>query len=553
MLRNYFKIAWRNLLKNKVYSFINIIGLATGMAIALLIGVWIWDELNFNKSYPNHERIASVMVEQTFNGETGSGDGIVVPMEQELRTKYASDFKRLSLIWSSTNILSVGDKKISRSGLSVQSDFPEMLSLQMISGNRTGIKDPSSILLSHSVATTLFGKSDPINRIIKADNSVELKVVGVYEDIPCNSTYDQAKFLLPWTMPANGWNQSTDWDNHGPRMIVQLNEGVDLGKVSARIKGIIKKHFPQSTDNAFLYPMDRWHLYYDLNNGKVDQGKIQFVWLFGIIGSFVLLLACINFMNLSTARSEKRAKEVGIRKSVGSLRGQLIAQFLSESLVVALLALIVALGLLILSLPFFNHIADKQMSIPWTKPAFWFVIFGFTFFTGLISGSYPAFYLSSFEPVKVLKGVFRAGRFASLPRKILVVLQFTVSISLIIGTIIVLQQIQYAKGRPVGYTREGLITVDMNTPELYTHYNALRNELIQSGATENMGESNSASTEIWSNNSGFNWEGKDPHTDPLFGTIAVTHDFGKTIGWKVVGRGRDFSERIPHLTLVHSF
>jgi putative ABC transport system permease protein len=286
--------------------------------------------------------------------------------------------------------------------------------------------------------------------------------------------------------------------------------------------------------------MDNWRLYSEFKNGKLAGGRIQFVWLFGIIGIFVLLLACINFMNLSTARSEKRAKEVGIRKTLGSLRRQLITQFLTESVVVSFLALVIAMLLVIAILPFFNGLADKEISLPGGNIFFWGFILAFTFFTGIISGSYPAFYLSGFEPIKVLKGTFRVGRFAALPRKVLVVLQFTISIALIIGTIIVYRQIQFAKDRPVGYTREGLITLMMNTPDLYGHYDVIRNDLIATGVVENMAESSSPSTNVWSNQIGFTWEGKDPNTLPLFGTIGVTQDFGKTIGWHIK-EGRDFS------------
>ncbi len=249
-------------------------------------------------------------------------------------------------------------------------------------------------------------------------------------------------------------------------------------------------------------------------------------------------------MNLSTARSEKRAKEVGIRKAIGSMRKQLIMQFLSESILMASMAFVFAIILVLVALPFFNVIADKSMSIPWGNAVFWLVMVLFTFFTGFVSGSYPAFYLSGFNPVKVLKGTFRAGRFSALPRKILVVLQFTISVTLIIGTIIVFRQIQYAKNRPVGYSREGLITIGMNTPDLYGHYASIRNDLIATGAVENMAESSSPTTDVYSNQIGFEWDGKQPGTNPLFGTIAVTQDFGKTIGWHV-SQGRDFSRDFP--------
>jgi ABC-type antimicrobial peptide transport system permease subunit len=253
------------------------------------------------------------------------------------------------------------------------------------------------------------------------------------------------------------------------------------------------------------------------------------------------MLACINFMNLSTARSEKRAKEVGIRKTVGSARGQLIRQFLSESLLVAFVSFVFSIIFVELLLPLFNKLADKNIELPWSSALFWLVALAFTFITGLISGSYPALYLSRFEPIKVLKGTFRVGRFASLPRKILVVVQFTFSIALIIGTIIVFKQIQFAKNRPVNYRNEGLITMMMSTPDLYGHYDAIRSDLLTTGVVDNMAESSSPTTNVWSNQIGFTWQGKDPNSLPSFGTIAVTEDFGKTIGWQIK-EGRDFSK-----------
>jgi len=245
-------------------------------------------------------------------------------------------------------------------------------------------------------------------------------------------------------------------------------------------------------------------------------------------------------MNLSTARREKRAKEVGIRKTIGSLRSQLIAQFLSESILVALLAFVFSLLMVELSIGFFNGLADKQMSIPWGNPVFWSLTLGFALITGIVSGSYPAFYLSAFEPIKVLKGAIRAGRLASLPRKVLVVLQFTVSITLIIGTIIVFRQIQYAKDLPVGYNREGLITVGMNSPDLWGHYDPIRNDLLATGAVENMAESSYSTTNFGENN-GMEWRGKDPSLVIFFRDVNVTFDFGKTVGWKII-QGRDFSK-----------
>jgi len=488
------------------------------------------------------------MTTQTFNGETGTGPAVAMPLGMELRSKYGSDFKAVSMAsWNFGHILGVGDKKISADGMSVEPVFPGMLTLNMLKGNRNGLADPSSILISGSVAKSLFGDADALNKTIRIDNKFDLKVAGVYADLPRNTSFYDMKILMAWDkyVASEPWlkNAMTQWGNHSFQAFIQVNDHGDIARTSEKIKKASMIHLNAAQDGVeelVLQPMDNWRLYSEFKNGKHAGGRIQFVWLFGIIGVFVLLLACINFMNLSTARSEKRAKEVGIRKTVGSLRYQLIRQFLTESVVVAFLSLIFALILVLLLVPFFNRLSDKDIHLPGGNIWFWMFILAFTLFTGFVSGSYSAFYLSGFDPIKVLKGTFRAARFAALPRKIMVVVQFSISIALIIGTIIVYRQIQYARDRPVGYNREGLITVMMNTPDLYGHYDPLRNDLIGTGAVEDMAESSSPSTGVWSNQIGFSWQGKDPNTLPLFGTIGVTQDFGRTVNWKIL-EGRDFS------------
>ena len=549
MFKNYIKIAWRNLVKAKVYSAINILGLSIGMAVALLIALWIWDELTFDQYHKNHKQLAQVLGTQTVNGESGTYTSVAMPLGNELRTLFGADFKYVSMgSWNFRHTLAVGDKKISQEGMWVEPVFPAMMSLKILNGKLFGIDDPSSIMLSESVAKALFGKENPLNKLIKMDNKDSYKVTGVYEDLPQNTTLSGVKILLPWEkyLTTEPWlkNAKTEWGNHSFQAFVQITDHVNFDKATNKIKNASMVHLKEAVngkEELVLQPMDNWRLHNEFKNGKLQGGRIQFVWLFTIIGFFVLLLACINFMNLSTARSEKRAKEVGIRKTVGSLRRQLIGQFLSESVLVALISFICSVGFVLLLLPLFNGMADKDMSVPWNNILFWFTIISFTIITGLISGSYPAFYLSSFQPIKVLKGTYRVGRFASLPRKVLVVIQFTVSITLIIGTIIVFQQIQFAKNRPVGYSRSGLITVDMTTPDLHGHYDAIRSDLLATGVVENMAESSSPTTSVNSNNNGFNWDGKDPNSLPSLGTIGVTHEYGKTIGW-TIKEGRDFSK-----------
>ena len=549
MFKNYFRIARRNLLTNKVYSIINIVGLAAGMAVAMLISFWIWDEITYDRYHINHEQLAQVMTTFIDNdGTMGTNPAVCLPIGDELRRKYGSDFQNISMAsWNFGHILSVGDKKITGSGMWVESAFPSMFSLKMMRGNSNGLTDPSSILVNASLAKTLFGNADPINKMIRLDNKDNYKVAGVFEDLPHNTTLSETKLLLPWKkyiMEQGMKEAATHWNDHSWQAYVQVAPTINMEKETEKVKNIVMAHKNAATDGkeqAYIFPMDKWRLYSDFKEGKPTGGRIQFIGLFSIIGVFVLLLACINFMNLSTARSEKRAKEVGIRKTVGSARGQLISQFLSESVVVAFISFVFAIILVVALLPLFNKLADKNITLPWSSPVFWLIALLFTVITGLVSGSYPAFYLSGFEPIKVLKGTFRVGKYASLPRKVLVVVQFTFSIALIIGTIIVFKQIQYAKNRPVNYRNEGLLTIEMSTPELYGHYDALRSDLLATGVVDNMAESSSPTTNLRSEQIGFNWEGKDPNTLPGFGTIGVTEDFGKTIGWQLK-EGRDFSK-----------
>jgi len=558
MFRNYVKIAWRNLIKGKLYSGINVLGLAAGMAVVILIALWIWDELTFDKSFANHKQLAQIMTTSVGDdGSVSTDPRTCQPIGGELRSKYGSDFKNVSLSRWNMSAFTVGDKTISDVGLWVEDKFPTMLSLDMLKGNINALADPSSIIINASLAKALFGDIDVIGKTIRLDNKDNYKVAGVFRDFPNGNpisgnsgsfpTLQDANYFLPWKkyITKEQWvkDAATDWNNRSWQCYVQLNDNVNMDKEREKIKNVVMAHKNAKTDDlesAYLYPMDKWHLYSDFKDGKPVGTRLQFVWLFSIIGVFVLLLACINFMNLSTARSEKRAKEVGVRKAVGSLRGQLIRQFLSESVLVAFVSFVFSIILVVLLLPFFNSLAAKHIQMPLLNPLCWICALTFTFITGLLSGSYPALYLSKFEPIKVLKGTFRVGRYSSLPRKLLVVLQFSFSIALIIGTIIVFKQIQFARNRPINYKKEGLISVSGVTQDLPRFYDAVRNDLLATGVVDDMSGASDAITNLGAWRNGFNWEAKNPNTSPMFGFMLITEDFGKTIGWQLK-EGRDFS------------
>ncbi|TDX01264.1 ABC transporter permease [Dinghuibacter silviterrae] len=550
MLRNFLVTSWRNLTKNRVYSLINILGLAAGMAVALLIGLWMADELSFDHYFPRHQRIAQAMNTQTINGEVKTGNTMSLAAGLEMRDKWTAEFRSVSLAsWNLTHILGQGEVKITQEGMFVQPAFADIFSLKMIEGDRGTLNDPSSLLLNASTAKALFGGQDPLGKTVRVDNQYDMKVAGVFEDFPVNTTFARTHLLMPWAryvaLEPDGFARwQTQWDNHSWQVFAELNPGVDMARTSAALGPVVRQHRADLKEDLLLQPMDNWHLYNEFKNGVIVGGRIEFVRMFGLIGGFVLLLACINFMNLSTARSERRAREVGVRKTLGSLRSQLVAQLYTESILVAFIALAFAFVFVRLSLPFFNTLSGKAMTLPFGDARFWALTLGFALFTGLVSGSYPALYLSSFKPIRVLKGTFKTGRGAALPRKVLVVVQFTVSVALIIGTIIVFRQIQYARNRSTGYEQAGLIVIKMSTPDIHGRYDALRSDLIRTGVVADMAESNSSTTHIVSSQSGFTWEGMDPHTKPELAYVSVTHDYGHTVQWQIA-EGRDFSRSFP--------
>ncbi len=548
MLLNYFKVAFRNLLKNRGYSAINIGGLAIGMAVTTLIGLWIWDELSFDKYHAHYDRVMRVMQNQTYNGKVNTQFSVPAALGQEIRDKYGDDFKHvLQSSWNSQHTLAQGQKKMLKAGSFIEPGIIDMLSLELTAGDKRALDNTYSILLSSSVAEAFFGKENPVGKTLRLDNQFDVNVSGVYKDLPYNTSFRDLTYILPWALyyEQNPWIKKMEnpWGSNFTQLFAEIRAGADVNQVNRRIRDVKlnkvgefeKKYKPE----IFLQPMSQWHLYGEFKDGVNTGGNIQYVWLFGIIGLFVLLLACINFMNLSTARSEKRAREVGVRKAIGSERRQLIVQFYCESLAVVMLAGVLSVALVALLLPAFNSLADKKIALPLGLPLFWLALLGTCLFTGLVAGSYPALYLSSFNPVKVLKGTLRTGRYAALPRRVLVVLQFAVSVILIIGTIIVYRQIEYARQRPIGYEKNGLVWVSSNKV-LHEKFDALQNELKQAKYITEMAESGSPVTEVWNTNGGFNWEGKDPNQSVDFPNNQVSYDFGKVIGWKLKA-GRDFS------------
>ena len=548
MIKNFLIVAWRNLTKNKGYSAINIGGLALGMAVTLIIGLWMNDELTYNSYFKNKDKVAQVFQSQTFNGNTGTGPAIPLPLEPALREGFGDNFKHIMMCsWTQSSYVKYGEKSLSRTGNYMQPNAPDLLNLEILQGDRNGLEEINSIMISKSLAEAYFGNEDPIGKVLKISNQYDLMVTAVYQDIPFSNSFNDTDFIIPWEhYVANAeWikNSLDNWQNNSFQMFVQITDNATFENVTNTIIDIKKnadEDVVQYNPRIFLLPMEDWYLRSNFDQGVQTGGRIRYVWLFGIIGAFVLILACINFMNLSTARSEKRAKEVGIRKSIGSQKGQLIYQFLSESFLVVFFSYILAIAIVLLCLNGFNDLARKEIAFPWGSSKFWLISIGFILFTALLAGSYPALYLSSFRPVDVLKGTFKAGRYSGLPRKILVVVQFTVSVAFIIGTFIVMQQINHAKDRPIGYNREGLIQIPTFAQDFEDKTDLMREKFKKSGAVVEMATSSSPTTRIWSNRSGFTWEGKPEGFQEDLAWTEVSPEYAKTLDLKVV-EGRDFS------------
>ncbi|WP_396636662.1 ABC transporter permease [Maribacter sp. R77961] len=548
MFKNYLKIAWRNLIKNKAYSIINIGGLALGMAVTLIIGLWMQDELSYNDNFGNKEKFAQVYQSQTFNNRTGTGPAIPLPLEPALREGFGNNFKYLVMSsWTNDSYIKYGEVNLSRPGNYMQRNAPELLGLNVLKGEKDGLREINAIMLSESTADAFFGDEDPIGKTVRISNEYDMMVTSVYEDMPYNSSFRDLDYIMPWEHYYNTreWMQNSkdNWGNNSFQMFVEIADNTTMNSITNAIIDVKKnadEEVVEYNPRIFLFPMEDWYLKNNFENGIQTGGRIKYVWLFGIIGAFVLLLACINFMNLSTARSEKRSKEVGIRKSIGSQRGQLIYQFLSESFLVVVFAYFLALVIVLVSLKGFNELARKEIIFPWLNPTFWIISVLFILFTALLAGSYPALYLSSFRPVDVLKGTFKVGRYAGLPRKILVVVQFTVSVAFIIGTVIVMQQINHAKNRPIGYDKEGLIQIPTFSQDFSGKTDLMREQFLNSGAVVQMATSSSPTTRIWSNRSGFTWEGKPEGFQEDLAWTEVSSEYAKTLNLKIV-EGRDFS------------
>jgi len=541
MLRNYFKIAWRNLLKNKAFSFLNISGLAIGMASALLILLWIQNEVSYDRFHKNKDYIYEAWNRGEFDGKIQCWNSTPNILGPTLKKDYPeiSDAVRTMGGWFVT---AVGDRKFSSQYLIVDPGFLNMFSFPLEKGNKeTALNNLYSIVITEKMATRMFGRDDAMNKQIKIDSN-NFTVTGIMKDLPANTRFS-FDYLLSWSlMKKLGWDDDF-WNNNRPNTFVQLKPQARFETLSARIKNISQIHSKGLVkEEIFLHPLSKWHLNSRFENGKIAGGEIETVRLFMVIAAFILLIACINFMNLSTARSEKRAREVGIRKVSGANKSSLILQFLGESILIAAISGMLGLALVQLLLPSFNLLTGKVLTLPFYNPYFWFYALLFVLLTGLLAGSYPAFFLSSFKPVSVLKGTFKNAQALITPRRVLVVLQFSFAIILIISTLVVVQQIRFAQHRDTGYNRNQLV-YHFTTGSLNRNFTLVKNELLQSGIATQVNRTSWPLTEIWSDTWDISWQGKSPYDKTDFDRFSTDENLVRTAGLKLIlGRDMDLSK-----------
>lgn len=542
MWKNYLKIAFRNLLRHKGFSLTNLLGLCIGCSCTLFILLWVHDELTYDQFHQNYGEIYQVMAHRDYNDEVFTDQNMAFPLAPALEAELPEVQEAVATTFAQSHILSSGDNKSRKEGITASDNFFEVFSWEFLQGNAsTALPDANSIVLTEATAKALFGSEDALHKTVKLDNNLDLTVTAILKDVPSNSTF-QFDYIHAFNYSDPGLQRAMgNWTNSSWTVFLKVLPGTDPEELSRKITDLKIKNSPSDKEISqyFAFPMNKWRLYGEFENGVNTGGMIQYVRLFSLIAVIILLVACVNFMNLSTARSERRAKEVGIRKTLGSDKKQLMLQFFFESMILTVSAFLLSLLTVYLLMPAFNQLVGKTLSLDFASPVFWMIAGVIVLFTGLVAGSYPALYLSSFSPVKVLKGTFKTGEKAALPRNILVVGQFVASILLISGTLIVYQQIQYIKNRDIGYDPNNLLMV-ASTEDIQRNYAVIKDELLQSGLVQSVTRTFSPITSIWWRSPAPSWEGKPTDMNLLLTGLYTDVDFAETMGVKML-EGKDFS------------
>jgi putative ABC transport system permease protein len=540
MLKNYFKTAWRSLARGRLFTLINISGLAVGMAGAALILLWLANEVSYDRFHVNKDRLYQVYGLTDIPGEKHTAISVVsYPMGPVLKQQYP-ETEMVSRVEYSNFLLTANNKSLTNiNGADVDADFLRMFSFPLVYGEAAGqLTDPHSMVVTEKLAIKLFGTTDVMGKTIRIDSVDNFTVTGVLKDLPHNTRF-AFEYLLPWSYLKKIGQENDNWMSNRVWTYVLLRPGTDVAAFNAKIRNLsrVKAGRPDIWTH-FVYPLSKWHLYSEFDNGVPSGGRIDTVRLFSLIAGFILLIACINFMNLSTARSEKRAKEVGIRKVAGAARILLIGQFIVEAFLLALIAGGLAVLVVELALPGFNQLVQAKLSVPFTSVGFWLCFVGFIIFTSLLAGSYPAFYLSSFKPVSIFRKQFRKSRTVFAPRKVLVVLQFAFAVILMICTLIVRDQLRYIENRNVGYDMSNLIYVNF-AGDIPKNYELIRGELLSSGIAASVTKTyvpiDYGGARTW----GLRWPGENPKdSSKEIRVFSEDEGLARTAGMKLIA-GRD--------------
>jgi putative ABC transport system permease protein len=547
MLKNYLLVAWRNLWRNRTYSLLNILGLSVGMAVAILILLWIFDELNYDRFHEKVDNIALLHQHQHYEGEIFTFTSMPPPLAEQLEEEIPEVKDAVRTSWGNETLLSAGEQRFYQNVLAVDSSFLEVFSFPLLDGHsKTVLKDPRSIVISAEVAQKIFGTTDAVGQTLKYNNVEAFTVSGVLAPMPKN-TIVKFDALIPFRTYVgfnSDWLSLTEWGNNNTQIYVELRNGAELAQVNRKIKDILKKRIDPdgkgSRPAILMFPFAKERLYGNWEDGKNVGGRISYVRWFSILAFFVLIIACVNFMNLATARASRRSREIGIRKSIGAARGRIMTQFLGESILMTALSMLLAIGLVWLALGPFNELTEKKLQFRFWEPQLLGLMMGAMTLLGLIAGLYPAVYLSGFQVVKVLKGAFRSGTAALNFRKGLVVFQFVLCSMLIIGSILVFQQIRHIQNRPIGYNRENVLRVPIRG-DLGSRYQPLREELKRIKGVESHSTSGMNITGIHNSTSSLNWPGRKPNDQILFVNQSVDPNYLKTFDIKLK-EGRDFRE-----------
>lgn len=540
MFTNYLKTALRILRKNKGFSLLNLVGLSLGMACAVLILFWVHDEMSYNKFHRNYNNLYQVIENQTYEGKTYTFSALPGPFAPAIKAELPEIQYASRSDWGSKELFTLGDKSIYETGYHVDPDFLKMFSFDLKKGTPEVLNDPTSIIITEDMAERFFGKQDAVGKTLKINNDKLFTVKGIVKTPPVNSSI---KFA--WLTGFKSYEDRNEWlrqwDNNGIMSYVQLKNGADPKLVNKKLYNFISNKDTGAIAKPFLLSIDDWRLRSRFEEGKYAGGRIEHVRLFSIIALLIIIIACINFMNLATARSEQRAREVGVRKVMGAGRGMLVRQFMSESLVMAFVAMVFAALIVLAVLRPFNTLVEKDMQFSFSNPVISIGLPLLALVCGLLAGSYPSFYLSSFNPISIFRGM-RAGRGTSavLIRKGLVITQFIISIVLIISTIIVYQQIQHVKGRQLGYNKENIVLLSLKG-KMTESFGAIKNDLIATGRIRNAAMANSRVLELGSSSQNFDWKGKDPLKTVLITTEWVSPEYISTMQMKLK-HGRDFNE-----------